>query len=217
MTENDPLVATIRDLARNLAPVRPLAPPPRRTLVWVAAVAILVIVLYALLGAADNADGFMSRPYVLPSLAGSLLTALLAALAAFEVSLPDRSARWALLPVPPLLLWIAASGLGCLAGLGGAGAWGATLPELRECLTIILATSVPASLLLIVMLRRALPLRPNLVALLGGLAAAAAAGSVLLILHPHNSTLLDLGVHALCVSAVITANAILGGRILARV
>ena len=37
-----------------------------------------------------------------------------AAMAAFELSLPDRRAAWALLPLPALVLWIGASGMGCL-------------------------------------------------------------------------------------------------------
>ena len=42
---------------------------------------------------------------------------MLAAVAAFMVSLPDRSQRWLLLPVPTLVLWVGTVGYGCLAGL----------------------------------------------------------------------------------------------------
>ncbi len=53
-------------------------------------------------------------------------------------------------------------------------------------------------------------------ALVAGVASAAAAGAVLMLVHPHNSTVLDLVVHALCISAVIGLNALLGGRLLGR-
>ncbi len=216
MAETEPFAATIRDLAAGLTPVRRLAPPTWRALAWTIAVAALTVAVYLWLGAAANAAGFFSRPWVIPSLAGAVLTALLAALAAFQLSLPDRAPAWALLPLPALALWVVSSGLGCLAGLGGTGNWGISLGETRECLSVILGVSVPVSLLLVVMLRRAFPLRPNMVAMMAGLAAAAAAGSVLLVVHPHNSSVLDLGIHALCVLAVIGANAVLGGRLLAR-
>ena len=44
-----------------------------------------------------------------------------AALAAAMLARPDRSARWVLLPLPPLVLWFGSLGWGCLADL--AAAW----------------------------------------------------------------------------------------------
>ena len=49
----------------------------------------------------------------------SLLTGATAVVAAAHLALPDRSRRWALLPLPFLALWLTASGVGCL-GLRGA-------------------------------------------------------------------------------------------------
>ncbi len=216
MTDRDPIAATIGRLTGDLAPVRRLAPPMVRALGWIAAAILVGVFAYLWLGAAANAGGFLARPWVMPSLAGAVLTAILAALAAFQLSLPDRRASWALLPLPSLALWVVASGLGCLAGLGQPGAWGSSMSETRECLSVIFGVSIPVSLLLVLMLRRAFPLRPSLVALTGGLAAAAAAGSVLLVVHPHNSSVLDLAVHAVCIAVVISVNTLLGGRLLAR-
>ena len=41
---------------------------------------------------------------------GSMLTAVLAAAAAFQLGLPDRKAAWALLPLPAVLVWIGPAG-----------------------------------------------------------------------------------------------------------
>jgi len=216
MTATERTADTIQHLAGSLTPVRRLPRPAWRTLTWVSGVAVLTAALAVMISPGSGGAGFAGSPFVLPSLVGSILSAVLAAFAAFQLSLPDRASAWALLPLPAVALWVVSSGLGCLAGLGEPATWGATLAEIRQCLTVILGASIPLSILLVVMLRQAFPLRPTYVALMGGLAVAAASGSVLLVLHPHNSTILDLAVHSLCVLAVIAANAFFGGRLLAR-
>ena len=72
------------------------------------------------------------------------------------------------------------------------------------------------SLLLVAMLRRACPLRPNLTAALGGLAAAAAAAALLVPFHPHDATATDLLVHLIAVLIIVGLNGLLGGRLLNR-
>jgi hypothetical protein len=78
----------------------------------------------------------------------------------------------------------------------------------------IVGVSLPLSLLLIVMLRRGFSLRPNLTAIIGGLACASAAATLLNFIHPYDAAATDLAVHALAILIVILANTILGGRIL---
>lgn len=209
-----PMDDLINGLATRLKPVRRLRSPALRTAVWLGALAVVAATLYLILG--GNAGSMGGRAYVAPAFAAALATAALAAIAAFELSLPDRSDLWALLPLPTFVLWLALSGLGCLAELGEPTAWGARWVEMRECLMVILASSIPLSALLVLMLRRARPERFGRVALVGGVASAAAAGAVLMLVHPHNSTVLDLVVHGLCISAVIGLNALLGGRLLGR-
>lgn len=208
------LAGTIDQLVGRLRPVRRLRPPLQRVLVWLAALVLLAAAAYLILE--GNLSLLNRRSYVLPALIASLATAVLAAIAALELSLPDRSSAWALLPLPSLLLWVLFSGLGCLAELGDGTAWGTSWTEIRECLLVILGTSIPLAVLLILMLRRARPDRAIRVAIIAGLACAAAAGSILIIVHSHNSSVLDLLVHAACVSGIIAANALFGGRILRR-
>jgi len=90
----------------------------------------------------------------------------------------------------------------------------ASLGEAETCLAFILGISVPLSALLIVMLRQGCPLRPNLTLVIGGLACASAAATLLNFIHPYDATATDLTVHAFAVATVILANAIFGGRLL---
>ena len=129
-------------------------------------------------------------------------------------SVPGRSARWALLPLVPAALWIGASGLGCLRGWIAPGTNIADGHAMEGCFAFLVGVSLPLSGLLVVMLRRACPLRPNLTAALGGLAAAAAAATLLVPFHPHDATATDLLIHALTVLGVVGLNGILGGRLL---
>jgi hypothetical protein len=63
------------------------------------------------------------------------------------------------------------------------------------------------------MVRRARPLRPLPVAILGGLAASAAGATLLILVHPHDSAVLDLCSHALAVVIVVGLNVLVGGRL----
>ena len=87
---------------------------------------------------------------------------------------------------------------------------------MRGCFVFLMSVSLPLSALVILMLRRACPLRPNLTAALGGLAAAAAAAALLVPFHPHDITATDLLVHLVAVGSVVGLNSIAGGRLLDR-
>jgi len=202
----------VDSLAGALRPVRRLPAPSLRALTWCAAAFGLGL---ALMPFADL-DGLRTRmavPDLRYAALGAVLTALTAALAAFQTSVPGRSPAWALLPLGPAALWIGASGLGCLRdwAVPGTGA-----PEGGGCFVFLLTVSVPLSLGLVLMLRRACPLRPNLTAALAGLSAAAAAAALLVPFHPHDATATDLALHLVVVGLVIAANGIAGGRLLAR-
>ncbi|MBV9749038.1 MAG: DUF1109 family protein [Acetobacteraceae bacterium] len=206
--------ALIRALAADLRPVRRLAPPSLRALGWLAVVGALAAALASFADLGAMARRLAAVPDMWLAVTGSTLTAILAAFAAFETAMPDRRAAWALLPLPALFLWIAASGLGCLREWIVPGTHEATMHETRTCLVFILGVSVPLSVLLVAMLRRAYPLRPNLTATMGGLAAAAAAATLLNFFHPYDAAATDLVVHTIAVAIVILANRALSGRTL---
>ena len=206
--------ALIRALAADLRPVRRLPPPSLRALGWLAVVGALAAALASFADLGAIARRLAAVPDMWLAVTGSTLTAILAAFAAFQTSLPDRRPAWALLPLPALLLWVVASGLGCLRDWIVAGTHDANLAEARTCLVFILGVSVPLSVLLAVMLRRAYPLRPNLTATMGGLASAAAAATLLNFFHPYDAAATDLAVHVIAVVIVILANRALSGRAL---
>ena len=214
MTEdrNNRLIVALSD---DLTPIQPLAPPDRRALGWLVTVAATALGLAALYGTAGVTHRLVATSDMWLAVAGSTLTAVLAAVAAFHLSLPDRSRAWALLPLPAAAIWIAASGAGCLRTSLVPDTTIATPSETQSCLIFILGLSLPLSAVLILMLRRGFSMQPNLTAAIGGLACAAAAATLLNFIHPFDASATDLGVHALTVAAVIFANRMLGGRLLA--
>jgi hypothetical protein len=204
--------ALIRDLAADLVPVRRLPSPTTRALLWLAAVVAFSLALAAFSDVTTVARRLMATPDMALAALGSASTTVLAALAAFQLSVPGHSRAWALLPMPAALVWVAASGAGCLRSWLIPNAQLATMSEEKDCLLFIVGLSVPLSVLLIVMLRRAFPLYPGLIAVLAGLASAAAAASLLLLFHPFDASATDLAVHALAVCLVVGANRVFGGR-----
>ena len=89
-------------------------------------------------------------------------------------------------------------------------------PPPADCLTFIIGFSLPLSIAMIWLLRRACPLRPVRTAILIGLASAAASACLMTIFHPIDSAATDLLAHALAVCIVVVANAAMGNRLLSR-
>jgi hypothetical protein len=205
----------IRGLAADLTPVKRLRPPEQRALFWLAMVGAIAAVLAVF----SNLSGMEQRLMAVPDMAlaatGSTLTAILAAFATFELSRLDRKPAWALLPLPGLLLWVGASGLGCLRTWVVPGTHDASLAEAKDCFVFIVGLSIPLSVVLIVMLRRACPLRPNLTGAVGGMAVAAAAATLLNFFHPYDAAATDLVVHVVAVAIVIAINQALADRFIA--
>jgi hypothetical protein len=203
----------IRGLAAELQPVARLRRPVLRALVWLAVVAAIAVGLAAFANVNAMWQRISAAPDLWLAVLGSTLTAIIAAFAAFELSLPDAPRLWAALPLPAAALWIGASGLGCLRTWIAPQTHIAELGEARDCLIFIIALSVPLSALLFAMLRRAYPLYPGLTAAVGGLAVAAAAATLLNFFHPYDAAATDLAVHAVAVAIVIAAASTLAGRI----
>jgi hypothetical protein len=205
----------IRDLATDLKPIRRLRSPSMRTLAWLAIVAATAAFLAMFAELSVVAHRLTAAPDLWLAATGSSLTAILGAFAAFQLSLPDARRAWVLLPLPTTLLWIVASGFGCLRAWFVPGTHAADLSETRDCLIFIIGMSVPLSAVLITMLRRGCPLRPGLTAATAGLATAATAATLLNFCHPFDAAATDLAVHTLAVGLVIAGNRALSGRLLA--
>jgi hypothetical protein len=215
MADVDSIDRLICALGADLAPVRRLSSPVVRAFGWLAMVAAIGVALATVADVHAMIRRLAAAPDMWIAGVGSLLTAVLAVLGAFQLSLPDRNAAWALLPLPAAAVWIVASGFGCLRQWLVPDTYPVSLDATEICLIVILGISMPLSIVLIIMLRRACSLRPNLAAAIGGLACAAAAATLLDFIHPYDAAAIDLAAHAFAVGAVITANGIFGGRILA--
>ena len=214
MIRADPNERFVQALGADLTPVHRLASPGLRVLLWLAIIGAVALALTIVSDVGAMIHRLMAAPDMWLAATGSALTAVLAAAAAFQLSLPDRKAAWALLPLPAVLLWIGASGMGCLRAWPVAEAYPMPPDQPEHCLIFILGLSLPLSLLLIAMLRRGFSLRPNLTAIIGGLACASAAATLLNFIHPYDAAATDLAVHAFAVAIVILVNTLFGGRIL---
>jgi hypothetical protein len=202
----------IERLTAELRPVRRVSPG------WLAVSWLLVVVLFAgYLASMSDMHAMMRRLMAAPDMwlaaLGSALTGALAVVAAFMTSVPGRSTRWGLLPLPPLALWIWESGMGCARGWHLPGVHDASFGDSDHCFMFICGISLPLSLLLMVLLRWTFPLRPNLTLALGGLAAAGTAATLLNFFHPYDASVSDLVMHAVAVALVIGANRLFGERL----
>ena len=216
MTESADVAVLIDRLVADLRPVRRLRPPGMRWLLWLAAVLLVALALASFADLGSVRHRVMAVPDLWMAVLGSTATAALAALAAFQLSLPDRSRRWVLLPLPALAVWIGASGLGCSRSWLVPGTHEASWAETRDCLAFVVGLSIPLSALTIVMLRRGFSLAPTLTGVMAGLAVASAAATLLNFFHPFDASLDDLAVHAAAVLIVVTLNRIIAGRLLGR-
>jgi hypothetical protein len=177
-----------------------------RAILWLDAVVLVGLALAA--GGRLPLLGYQQGAWTWLATAGSTLTAVLAALAAFDLTAPGRARLWRWLSLPGLALWLGASGLGCLALPEEAAIWGDTVEEAGECLRFLLLISAPLLALMLFMLWRAAPLMPWLAVTMGGIASAGAAATLLELVHPHDAAPLDLGAHLVAVAAVLAAAAI---------
>lgn len=208
--------ALIERLGTALVPVQRLSPPWQRAAGWLLLVAALAGVLLMHYGNAGMLLRWAGAPDLAWAALGAAITAISAVWAAFSLGVPGRRAGWAWLPLPGALLWIGASGWGCLRGWLAPDTSIANLHQSADCLVFIISFALPLSALLILMLRRACPLRPVLTAVMVGLASAAASASLLEICHAYDAAATDLLTHALAVAVVVAANAAMGGRLLSK-
>jgi len=212
MSDTDTLIA---QLSERLEPVHPLRKPWLRAVLWTAFATVIIALLAIFFGArADIAHALHEAKFVMP-LVGSWLTGLTAAIAAFEVSLPDRSRHWLWLPLPPVLLWSSGFAYGCLAN------W-VEIPEDAPiasgsiaCIGTILLVSAALLIVLLPMLRRAKTLRPGLTAWLGCLAVSGFADTAHLLVDTEQASLLALTINLVPALVLVPLAGLLGRRIVA--
>jgi hypothetical protein len=203
-------------LACGLRPVRRLPSPLVLLGLWSGfCFAVILLALWILGMRHDLLRDAMGRVDLFHILtAGSV--ALLSGFAAFQLALPDRDRRWALLPLPAVAAWLATMGWGCVSDVARMGWAGLRLGVSLPCLFFILGLGLPMALGIMWLTRHAALLRPVPVATLGGLSAAAFASIGLTLVHELRVTIMVLVWHGLAVLAVTAVGALAGPRLMRR-
>jgi hypothetical protein len=206
----------IQALAADAAPVRRLAHPMTRAVIWLAlsaAYVAAVVVAYAVLGSPVMLSG--DGRFLVEQLA-TIATALTAALAAFCCIVPGRSRLIALLPMVPLVVWLASVGEACaktwhLVVSGGlaidGGGW--------DCVPPSVLIGLGPAILMLAMLRRGAPLYPRATVALGALAAAALGNLGLRLFHEGDVTIVMLVWQLAAMTGLTALAGLIGPRILA--
>jgi hypothetical protein len=189
VTKTPDLIDTLVDCA---TPVRRLWPPSLRAALWLLFAALVLGLLAVLHGIRPDLAERLQEPIFVIGMASALATGVLAAIASFKVSLPDGSRGWLLLPLPALALWVSTISYGCLTDWVAMGPNGIRMGEAARCFATLLLTSVPLSIVMLVMLRYAALLRPTAVCTAGGLAVAAITSFALSLFHTLDATIMIL-------------------------
>lgn len=174
----------IDQLSARVSPVRRVSSPMRRTLAWLALALLVIAVILSYFDVRTGWARVMASPDASIEWAMSLLTGVLAAYAVFQVSVPGRNPRWAWLPVPAAVLWVAGIGLGCMHEIAREGSAAVVFRAgPMECLRDITMISIPLGLVLLLMVRHAGVVRPASSAWLAMLSAAALSSSAVSVIH----------------------------------
>ncbi|NJO31970.1 MAG: DUF1109 domain-containing protein [Rhodospirillales bacterium] len=184
-------------LTGELKPVKRTIPPILGTALWLTASTAFIGALVWHHGMRPDIGRLLDDTGYRTLFAACVATAALGALATFMVSLPDRTVRWALLPMPGLVLWLAGTGIGCYADWVRAGPDGLVLGTSFSCMEWIISVSLPPVALLIVMIRHAAFVRPRLSLCLGMLSTSALASAGLMMFHEIDATLMIFVWHTL--------------------
>lgn len=206
----------IHRLAADLRPVRPARHPAAATALWLAAAAAVILAAVLVSGVRPDLAARLATGFDLPQLLAAGATGVLAGFAAFQLALPERDRRWALLPVPAALAWLATMGWGCLQDLARLGPEALRIGVSLPCLGFIAGLGLPLTLAMLWLARHAAWLRAGTVATLGGLSAAALASVGLSLVHHQDAAAMVLAWHGISVLLVVGLAALLGPRVMRR-
>jgi hypothetical protein len=206
----------IGQLTSGLQPVRRMAPPAWQAGLWLALAVAAIGLAVLVFGLRHDLGERLRLPQEVVQWVASVATGICAALAAAMLARADRSAAWGLLPVPPLALWLASLGWGCLADVARLGPIEGQLGTSWGCLRFILLLGAPLTAALLLLLRHAGPVRPQPVLLLGALASAALCSAGLTLFHHLDAAVMVLLWHGGAALLLLALMAGLGGRLLLR-
>src|SRR5258705_464861 len=80
---------------------------------WLLLAALVLGLIARAQGLRPDIAARIQQPVFVLSMIAALATGILATIASFQISLPDGTRWWLLLPVPTLAVWISTLGYGC--------------------------------------------------------------------------------------------------------
>ncbi len=208
--------ALITSLGQDAKPVRRLWPPALRATLWLIFATGLIVVFACERGLHQDLAHRFGRSEFLIEWIGSLSIGVGAAFAAFYLSVPGRSSRWSLLPLPGLMLWLFSMGYGCYADWNRLGLQGLIPTTSFECLEFIIQTTVPLSIALLFLLRHAALVRPVSTTVFATLSVAAIAAAGQSLTHHFDTTIMVIIWHAGTTAVLLTAARLVSPRLMAR-
>ncbi|WP_028206437.1 NrsF family protein [Paraburkholderia nodosa] len=182
----------IESLVADAKPVRPLRAPAVRAAGWLVFAALVLMLVGVAHGVRPDLTAKLQQPVFVTSVAAAALTGILAAVGSFIASVPGRTLRWLLLPLPAMAAWVSTIGYGCLTNWIEIGPNGMSLGETARCFATLGLTGIPLSLALLIMLRHVARLAPAPVTMTGSLAVAALTAVALSMFHPLDATVMIL-------------------------
>lgn len=176
----------IQRLVEDLQPVSRLAAPFQRCCIWLAAVMPYVVGLVMLFSVRpDLAAKFADARFAVEQ-AAALATTLLAAWAAFSMTIPGYDQRRVVIALVPLAVWVGVLFEGCLEDLIRLGWSGMTFEADWICFPMIALVGAWPAFLMVIMLRRGAPLAPYRTVAMGALAAAGLGDVALRLFHAQD-------------------------------
>lgn len=209
----DELVAT---LATDLRPVRRMPAPHWQALAWLGTALAVTGVAVAWTGPRHDLHDRMLLTFDVAQWCLSVGVGITAAFAAAMLARPDRSPRWAWLPMPLAAAWLGTLGWGCMADMDRMGKAAHDLSTSWSCLCFVAGLGMPLAAALLLLLRHAGPVRPTPVLLLGALASAAVCSAALSLIHHLDAALMVLVWHGAGTLLVLLAARLFGPRLLRR-
>jgi len=199
-------------LAEGLTPVRRLRGPMTRAVQWLLLASTVTGVLVVAYGVRpDFWQCLLDRSFV-GCTAASVATGVCATVAAFLLSLPDRSRAWALLPLSSLAVWLSSIGYQCLTNWVAFDPDGMHWGEAARCFSTLIMVSLPLAITILVMLRHSAPLGPVLAALMAGLAVSAITATAMSLIHNPDASIMVLAWNLGTVGVIIGASITIGRR-----
>ncbi len=202
----------IQSLVADAKAVRRLRPPALRAALWLLIAATVLTLLAISHGLRPDLGVRLAQEGFTVGIAASLLTGILAAVAAFMISLPDRSRLWLLLPAPALAIWLSSISYECLTDWVDMRPEGIQLGEAINCFATLALTSVPLWLALLVMLRHVAYLPSRAALLAGSLAVAALVASALSLFHSLDASAMILIWNLGSAALLVALGSMFGGR-----